>query len=106
MPINHSELMAECVEESSEGAVIVVLTFIVLPSPQGRNCRMDGVDCLFRHLRKAVGEMCTMYYGSFNSGLQTRAAQTSLLSNENLYLMRLVTIRSVSTTEKSTQMLL
>lgn len=42
MPINQSELMAECVEESSESAVIVTLTFIVLPSPQDMNSQMDG----------------------------------------------------------------
>lgn len=49
MPINQSELMAECVVESNEGAVIVTLAFIVLLSSQDRNCHiyMDGVYCHF-----------------------------------------------------------
>lgn len=72
---------------------------------------MDCAYCPFQAFahkkKKAVGEMCTMCSGSFNSGLQTRAAQASLLSNEKLFLMRLLTTRGalVSTTEKAKQVL-
>lgn len=78
------------IEESNEGAVIVAHTFILLTSDQNRNCHMDELYiAIFRHLlRKVLGEISAMY-----SGLQTRASEASLPSNEKLFLMRLLITR-------------